>query len=364
MSKQYKQAYLLGDILNKGSKMLREQEAKELREIGIPLYSAVEQNKDGDINDKKNQTVESNNALHSHIYVKDMDNIYKSDLIVACPETFALGSICELGAVEVFNHLWTVINDIVNNPYGSKEWKIERLQDWLKENPHKDVYVHLDDLRDTNIEEQKWNRSHSVNQFVRGCAVSAMNGRGACASNEGVQDIMTWEEIIEKLKGGTVYSENDKSPLEEMEDVVNHYKCYAPKIEKCSSERIKEYDEDSELVDSNQITKRTVKDDISIEPGDLVIIKSWDEMLEIGEVSDGFGIILPTVDSLGLTFVHDMANMCEQTFVVDQVYKHTLINEDRVVHSFDVVSKANSEGLWLLCPSMVREVIKAGSKNV
>lgn len=197
---KFKQAYLLGDILNKGSKMLREQEAKELRELGIPLYSAVEQNKDGDINDKKNQTVESNNSLHSHIYVKDMNNIYKSDLIIACPETFALGSITELGAVEVFNHLHKTFSDIVNNEELDDYDRINFMKSWLKNNPYKTVLVHLDDLRDTDLIEQKWNRSFFCNQFVRGCAVSAMNYRGADASKSDVQDIMTWEEVIEKLK--------------------------------------------------------------------------------------------------------------------------------------------------------------------
>ena len=66
--KEFKQAYLLGDMLYKGSTLLRAQEAEQLREIGVPLYSAAEQNKDGDINDKTNQTVESNNDLHAHIF--------------------------------------------------------------------------------------------------------------------------------------------------------------------------------------------------------------------------------------------------------------------------------------------------------
>lgn len=197
----YKQAYLLGDILNKGSKMLREQEAKELREIGIPLYSAVEQNKDGDINDKKNQTVESNNDLHAHIYKKDVDNIYASDLIIACPETFALGSICELGIVETFNDIHATMNGIVNGSFTDEE-KVKMIQQWLVDNPYKKVYVHIDDLRDTDLEEQQWNRSFSINQFLRGCAVSAMSGqRGVPASECGI-DIMTWEEVIESLKEG------------------------------------------------------------------------------------------------------------------------------------------------------------------
>ena len=63
----YKQCYCLGDMLYKGSQLLRAQEVEQLRAIGVPVYSAAEQNKDGDINDKKNQTKESNADLHAHI---------------------------------------------------------------------------------------------------------------------------------------------------------------------------------------------------------------------------------------------------------------------------------------------------------
>lgn len=35
--------YILGDMLKKGSVLLREQEAKQLRELGFDVYSAIEQ---------------------------------------------------------------------------------------------------------------------------------------------------------------------------------------------------------------------------------------------------------------------------------------------------------------------------------
>ena len=52
-----KTIYLAGDMLKKGSILLREQEAKELRELGHKIYSPIE---DKSINDKANQTEESN----------------------------------------------------------------------------------------------------------------------------------------------------------------------------------------------------------------------------------------------------------------------------------------------------------------
>lgn len=199
--KEFKQAYLLGDMLYKGSTLLRAQEAEQLREIGVPLYSAAEQNKDGDINDKTNQTVESNNDLHAHIFKKDIDNIMASDLIIANPERFAEGSICELGATEMFNHIWMVMDEILNDENLDDEQKVLLLQDWMKDNPYKTTYVHIADIRCTDLEESGFNRSFYINQFVRGCAVSVQTGKRGVPVSQGGKDVMTWEEVIEELKG-------------------------------------------------------------------------------------------------------------------------------------------------------------------
>ena len=196
----YKQCYNLGDMLYKGSQLLRAKETEELREIGVPVYSAAEQNKDGDINDKQNQTKESNADLHAHIFKKDMDNIYASDLIIANPERFAEGSIAELGAVETFNDIHSTMRDIVDNPELTAEEKVKAIQAWLEENPYKEVYVHLEDIRCTNIEESGYDRSFYVNQFVRGLAVAAQTGQRGVPVSQGGIDIMSWEDIIETLR--------------------------------------------------------------------------------------------------------------------------------------------------------------------
>jgi hypothetical protein len=196
----YKQCYNLGDMLYKGSQLLRAKETEELREIGVPVYSAAEQNKDGDINDKQNQTKESNADLHAHIFKKDMDNIYASDLIIANPERFAEGSIAELGAVETFNDIHSTMTDIVDNPELTAEEKVKAIQQWLEANPYKEVYVHLEDIRCTNIEESGYDRSFYVNQFVRGLAVAAQTGQRGVPVSQGGIDIMSWEDIIETLR--------------------------------------------------------------------------------------------------------------------------------------------------------------------
>lgn len=216
----YKQCYCLGDMLYKGSQLLRAQEVEQLRAIGVPVYSAAEQNKDGDINDKKNQTKESNADLHAHIFKKDMDNIYASDLIIANPERFAEGSIAELGAVETFNDIHGTMSDIVNNPTLSAEEKILKIQQWLEENPYKEVYVHLEDIRCTDIEESGYDRSFYINQFVRGLSVAAQTGQRGVPVSQGGIDIMEWDDIITTLRLEIEEDEYDFEAEDEEEEIV------------------------------------------------------------------------------------------------------------------------------------------------
>ena len=216
----YKQCYNLGDMLYKGSQLLRAKETEELRAIGVPVYSAAEQNKDGDINDKKNQTKESNADLHAHIFKKDMDNIYASDLIIANPERFAEGSIAELGAVETFNDIHGTMSDIVNDVRLSAEEKILKIQQWLEENPYKEVYVHLEDIRCTDIEESGYDRSFYVNQFLRGLAVAAQTGQRGVPVSQGGIDIMEWDDIITTLRLEIEEDEYDFEAEDEEEEIV------------------------------------------------------------------------------------------------------------------------------------------------
>ena len=212
--------YMLGDILSKGSQLLRAQEVEQLREIGLQVYSAAEQNKDGDINDKKNQTKESNADLHAHIFKKDIDNIMASNVIVANPERYAEGSICELGAVEMFNHIWQAMTDIINDPRLSAEEKVELVNKWLYENPYKETYCYLADIRCTDIEESGYDRSFYVNQFVRGCIVAVQTGQRGVPVSQGGIDIMSWEDIIETLRLEIEEEEYDFEAEENEEDIV------------------------------------------------------------------------------------------------------------------------------------------------
>ena len=94
--------YLAGDMLKKGSILLREQEAKELRELGHTIYSPIE---DESINDKANQSKESNDGLAEKIVRNDTKGILTSDIIVIEPHENALGTMVELGQIKGYNYL-------------------------------------------------------------------------------------------------------------------------------------------------------------------------------------------------------------------------------------------------------------------
>ena len=213
--------YMLGDMLSKGSQLLRAQEVEQLRGIGLEVYSAAEQNKDGDINDKKGQTKESNADLHAHIFKKDIDNIMAANVIIANPERYAEGSICELGAVEMFNHIWQVMTDIMDDIRLTPEQKIELVNKWLQENPYKETYCYLSDIRCTDIEESGYNRSFYINQFVRGCIVAVQTGQRGVPVSQGGIDVMEWDDILTTLElEQRIWNDDDELDEDEEEEIV------------------------------------------------------------------------------------------------------------------------------------------------
>ena len=150
--------YLLGDMLKKGSILMREEEAKKLRELGFKLYSAIEQK---DINDKNNQSVESNNNLAERIVAKDSEAIRKSDLIIAEIDNNNVGSCVEIGQIMEFNWFRDSIEKIL------KEGDVENgLKRFLEKYPKKECYFHTTDIRHTSIPEVGMRRSFSLNQYL------------------------------------------------------------------------------------------------------------------------------------------------------------------------------------------------------
>ena len=398
--KQFKACYLLGDMLYKGSTLLRAKEAEELRAIGIPLYSASEQNKDGDINDKTNQTVESNNDLHAHIFKKDIDNIMASDLIIANPERFAEGSICELGAVEMFNHIHKAMSDIVNSDLRDGE-KVDLIVEWLQAYPYKTTYVHLADIRCTDLPESGYNRSFMMNQFTRGCAVAVQTGERGVPVSQGGVDVMSWEEIIEDLKEVTGQNEDKKEDvkpskptivldglMDNLKDVpysqwrkqfdkdcfgdelVARYTIYTPEIAPhgcedcscCSCDYCGDYDGFATMdVEDLEKTMSLVKEMLSsptittnsndIEVGDIIVIKDLESIKRDSNYVFGLDGIVSVMDC-GIYFTDNMARHCGKGLEVVSVEDGSLVGCSKLY-------KVKDQD-WTYSDSMIAYIVKGG----
>lgn len=185
--KESKVIYLAGDMLKKGSILLREQEAKELRELGHTIYSPIE---DKSINDKSNQTEESNNGLAEKIVKNDTLGILHSDVIVIEPHENALGTMVELGQIKGYKDTANMVRDILKDSNGDLHTLVKNLESLVK-TLDKKVYPHIEDIRRTNIPECGDRRSWSVNQYVYGTCLDVTDGKG----------LYEWNEILEELGG-------------------------------------------------------------------------------------------------------------------------------------------------------------------
>lgn len=177
-----KKVYIAGDMLKKGSQILREMERQEVLKLGYAVHSPKD---DGEINDKKNQTEESNNSLAEKIVKKDTEGILSSEIIIIEPTNDACGTMVELGQIKGMKDMATIILTAINN--GDS---VEAIKKICEDINNKKVYPHYEDIRRTSIPESADRRSWSVNQYVYGVCLDLSNGYG----------FYEWNEIMEELK--------------------------------------------------------------------------------------------------------------------------------------------------------------------
>lgn len=182
-----KQVYLAGGIMSRGEFLAREFEYNELQKLGLNLdiYSPV---KNKSINDKTNQTVESNNTLSTRIVAADMERLLKSDIVVAEYQSYALGTISEIAILYMMKQAKQMIDKILHMDINDEE-KLNKIKE-LRDTFDKKVMVHSSDIRNTNIPEIGYKRSHSYNQFCLGLIEDV-------TEQKSIQD---FEEILKDLK--------------------------------------------------------------------------------------------------------------------------------------------------------------------
>lgn len=179
------QIYNAGDMLKKGSQILREKEKIELESLSseIKVYSPKD---DDEINDKTNQTEESNNGLAEKIVRKDTNGIMESDIIVIEPTNDACGTMVELGQLKGMKDAYLMILEWLAT---CPEVSDKLLGEFVQQNHDKfikTVLPHYEDIRRTDIPESGDRRSWGVNQYVYGVCLDLTNGVG----------FYDWEDIL------------------------------------------------------------------------------------------------------------------------------------------------------------------------
>lgn len=161
--------YTGGDMLLRGSQMLREWEKSRVSKLGLEPYAPQD---DKEINDKQNQTEESNDGLAEKIFNKDTIAMMDADVLIFEVANNNVGTTAEVGQWAMVHRLAKLTDDKLIQHLASKP-----------------IFFHTTDVRDTDIPESGWRRSHSYNQYLIG-SILECNPNG----------IQTWSEIEEELK--------------------------------------------------------------------------------------------------------------------------------------------------------------------
>lgn len=168
-----KSLYIGGHMLNLGSQMQRAMEREKAQELGVKLYNPMD-NKD--INDK--QANKEDTGLAERIVNADTNAILYSDVIMIEPDVSALGTVTELGQVYMFNMMYDIINEIIQDEYLSAEDKLELINKFYEEHPRKLVLPHMQDVRRHDAPEVGDRRSWGCNAYVYGVCLDLTDGKG------------------------------------------------------------------------------------------------------------------------------------------------------------------------------------------
>lgn len=278
-----KSLYIAGDMLNVGSQMQRGMERDKAEELGINLYNPMD-NKD--INDK--QALKDDAGLAEKIVYADTQAILNSDVVMIEPLPQALGTHVELGQIYMFNMLHDKFSKILDDEYLGDSDKVELMQRLLTKYPYKTVFPHMQDVRRHDAPEVGDRRSWGVNQYVYGVCLDLTNGKGLYSYDE------IWEELDNRMWEG----------VEDVKEVEQNKDCRA-----------------SLLIDllmgfDKEITLKEVPCLELVQPGDLIILKEWDEMEsdENTYLEDG-DIMFEDYDTY---FPESCEVLCGETFILEE----------------------------------------------
>lgn len=171
-------AYLAGGMLKKGEQLLRAAERMDIEMLdAVDLFNPM----DAPHNNKQSA------PTAEQIFTKDTAAILESEIIVAEVDNNSVGTICEMGQVWGVNYMLSRLAEVISTSESAQD-VCKKLGNLLVEVPFKEVHWHTSDIRDTNIMEYGYTRSHSYNQYLIGM-MQDMAG-----------EAMTFDQILDVLK--------------------------------------------------------------------------------------------------------------------------------------------------------------------
>ena len=391
--KGIKSLYIGGHMLNYGSQLQRTMEREKAEEIGVKLYNPMD-NKD--INDK--QANKNDTGLAERIVVADTNAILYSDVIMIEPDPSALGTITELGQIYMFNMMYDIIDDILNNEDLSDRGKINAIKKFYEEHPRKFVMPHMQDVRRHDAPEVGDRRSWGCNAYVYGVCLDLTDGKG----------FYEYDEIWDKLKEMTdepIKQNEDKKEdvkpskpskptlvldglMDNLKDVpysqwrkqfdkdcfgdelVARYTIYTPEIAPhgcedcscCSCDYCGDYDGFATMdVEDLEKTMSLVKEMLSsptittnsndIEVGDIIVIKDLESIKRDSNYVFGLDGIVSVMDC-GIYFTDNMARHCGKGLEVVSVEDGSLVGCSKLY-------KVKDQD-WTYSDSMIAYIVKGG----
>lgn len=177
--------YIAGDMLTKGSQMLRAKEKNDIIELGFDYYNPTD-NKE--INDKAN--LDNNDGLAEKIVKADTNGIMSSNIVVIEPQPFALGTMVELGQIKGMKDVANLVSSAINSN-DKQEDIIKKISDIVTPICEQKVYPHYEDIRRfKDCVESGDRRALGINQYVYGVCLDLTNNVG----------FYEWEEVLDELK--------------------------------------------------------------------------------------------------------------------------------------------------------------------
>lgn len=173
--------YIAGDMLTKGSQLLRALEREDIENLGYEVYNPKDNE---DINDKQAQG--NSEDLAERIVLQDTNALFDCDTIVIEPQPYAMGTMVELGQLKGMKDTSTEILKII-----AGGGDIEEIVDYCTSITQKRVLPHYEDIRRIDEPEIGDRRSLGINAYVYGTCLDLSNGKG----------FYEWDEILEILGG-------------------------------------------------------------------------------------------------------------------------------------------------------------------